>query len=87
MVADDADVAVIAAHAARMAIDAMVDGNGFPHSTYVASLRSGWIFEQPFEAYPIDVETAPEAPDPYADLEDKEQGIQFIVQELSLESR
>jgi len=87
LVADDADVAVIAAYAARMAIDAMVDGNGFPHSMYVASLRSGWIFEQPFEAYPIDVETAPEAPDPYADLEDKEQGIQFIVQELSLESR
>jgi molybdopterin/thiamine biosynthesis adenylyltransferase len=82
LVADDADVAVIAAHAARMATDALVDGNGFPHSMYVISLRAGWMFEQPFEAYPIDVEAPAEGPDPQANSEEKEQGIQFLVQEL-----
>jgi hypothetical protein len=50
LVADDADVAVVAAHAARMAIDALVDVQGFPHSMYVISLRAGWMFDQPFEA-------------------------------------
>lgn len=55
-VADDADVTVIAAHAARMAGDVLVGGGSFPHSMYVVSLRAGWIFEQPFEAYPIDAE-------------------------------
>lgn len=56
-IADDADVAVIAAHAARIAIDTLIsrDPSMFPHSVYLVGLAKGWIFEQPFETHPIDV--------------------------------
>jgi molybdopterin/thiamine biosynthesis adenylyltransferase len=56
-IADDADVTTIAAHAARMAIDILVprDPSAFPNSVYMIGLAKGWIFEKPFETYPIDV--------------------------------
>jgi hypothetical protein len=54
LIADDGDVSVIAAHAARMAIDLLVGGEGFPQSMYVLALKKGWMFERPFEAYPIE---------------------------------
>jgi molybdopterin/thiamine biosynthesis adenylyltransferase len=56
-IADDADVSVIAAHAARMAIDLLIprDPSVFPHSVYLVGLAEGWIFDQPFETRPIDV--------------------------------
>lgn len=78
LVADDGDVSVIAAHATRMAADLLIEGDSFPHSMYVLSLRSGWLFSEPFEAYPIDVQFIPEAaaapPDPAAITE----GLSFI---------
>jgi sulfur-carrier protein adenylyltransferase/sulfurtransferase len=57
LIADDADVTVIAAHAARMAIDTLIprEPSTFPYSTYIIGLAKGWIFENPFETYPIDV--------------------------------
>jgi molybdopterin/thiamine biosynthesis adenylyltransferase len=56
LVASDADVTVIAAHAARMAIDALVnaDASEFPHPAYAIGLTKGWIFEEPFDVRPID---------------------------------
>lgn len=56
-IADDADVTVIAGHAARMAIDILIprDPSIFPHSVYLVGLAAGWIFDQPFETHPIDV--------------------------------
>jgi hypothetical protein len=56
-IADDADVTVIAGHAARMAIDLIIprDPSAFPHSVYLMGLAQGWIFDQPFETRPIDV--------------------------------
>jgi molybdopterin/thiamine biosynthesis adenylyltransferase len=55
-VADDGDVGVIAAHASRMAIDALVNPEAslFPHPAYVIGLQRGWIFEAPFDTRPID---------------------------------
>jgi hypothetical protein len=82
LVADDADVTVLAAHATRMAVDALIEGQGFPHSMYVISLRAGWMFDQPFEAYPIDTQAPTKEPDPEADPEEKKQGLQFLVDEL-----
>lgn len=66
-IADDADVTVIAAHAARMAIDTLLprDPSAYPNSVYLIGLAQGWIFEKPFETYPIDVGapiTGPDAP-------------------------
>jgi molybdopterin/thiamine biosynthesis adenylyltransferase len=82
LVADDADVSVIAAHAARMAADALVAGGGFPHSMYVVSLRAGWIFDQPFEAHPIDAEKTAEEPEAEADPTEREQGVKFLLEEI-----
>lgn len=55
-IADDADVSVIAAHAARMAIDLLIprEPSSFPNSAYLIGLSKGWIFSQPFETYPIE---------------------------------
>jgi hypothetical protein len=63
LIADDADVTVIASHAARMAIDLLIprDPSAFPNSVYLIGLAKGWIFENPFETYPIEV-GAPAAP-------------------------
>ena len=77
LVADDADVSVIAAHAARMAADALVAGSGFPHSMYVVSLRAGWIFDQPFEAHPIDAEKPAEVLEAEVDPAEREKGGQI----------
>jgi molybdopterin/thiamine biosynthesis adenylyltransferase len=56
-IADDADVTVIAAHASRMGIDMLIprDPSAFPNSVYLIGLTKGWIFENPFETYPIKV--------------------------------
>ncbi|MGO9083662.1 MAG: ThiF family adenylyltransferase [Candidatus Sulfotelmatobacter sp.] len=57
LIADDADVTVIASQAARMAIDLLIprDPSAFPYSVYLIGMAKGWIFEYPFETYPIDV--------------------------------
>ena len=55
LVADDADVSVIAAHATRFATDilAQPDESIFPCSAYMVGLKEGWMFSQPFETHPI----------------------------------
>lgn len=60
MIADDADVSVIAAHAARLAIDTVLarTPSMFPYSVYMIGLAQGWIFDQPFETHPVPVGTA-----------------------------
>lgn len=62
LVADDADVGVIAAHASRMAVDALVrpDASAFPHPAYVIGLSAEWLFAAPFDTRPIDF--VPEGP-------------------------
>ena len=72
-IADDADVTVIAAHAARMAVDLLMprEPSSFPNSVYLVGLAKGWIFEQPFETYPIDL-GPPETPAMEDDLDPEE---------------
>jgi sulfur-carrier protein adenylyltransferase/sulfurtransferase len=57
-VADDADVAVIAAHASRIAVDVLLrpEASLFPHPAYVIGLQEDWIFDAPFDTRPIDFE-------------------------------
>ena len=57
MIADDADVAVIAAHATRLAIDTLLSPNEstFPVSAYLIGLKAEWLFLQPFHTFPIDL--------------------------------
>ncbi len=54
LIADDADVSVIAGHLARLAIDTLRDGGSqFPAPAYVVGLGEGWIFTAPFDTHPI----------------------------------
>jgi hypothetical protein len=55
LIADDADVAVIAAHVSRMAIDVLVrpEDSIFPYPAYAIGLSGQWIFEEPFDTRPI----------------------------------
>ena len=57
MVADDAEVSVVAAHASRFVIDPLArpDSSIFPFSAYVIGLSSEWLFDQPFDTRPIDL--------------------------------
>jgi hypothetical protein len=57
LIADDADVTVMAAHGARLAIDLLLarEPSWFPTSVYIVGLAPAWLFTQPFEVYPIDV--------------------------------
>ena len=56
MIADDADVSIIAAHATRMAIDYLIqpDHSGFPHPAYFIGLKKAWIFTEPLDVRPLD---------------------------------
>lgn len=56
LIASDADVTVIAAHATRMALDVLLDpaSGAFPHSGYVIGLQRSKLFHEPFDTRPID---------------------------------
>lgn len=73
LIADDADVSAIAAHAARFAIDLLADRNPsmFPNSVYAIGLGAGSVFSQPFETYPIEVGPPPPEP-PTVELSEEE---------------
>jgi sulfur-carrier protein adenylyltransferase/sulfurtransferase len=56
LVADDAEVSVIAAHAARLALDTLTrEQSIFPSSAYVIGLTAEWIFQAPFDTWPINL--------------------------------
>lgn len=65
LIADDADVTVIAAQGARLALDILTETtpSAFPQSAYLIGLREGWIFTQPFHTHGIDL-GPPEASTP-----------------------
>lgn len=55
LIADDADVSIIAAHLTRLVIDTLLNGadSGYPASAYAIGLTASWIFEAPFDTAPI----------------------------------
>jgi hypothetical protein len=62
LIADDADVSAIAAHAARFAIDLSIgrEPSLFPHSVYAIGLGVGSVFDQLFQTFPIEVGPPPQ---------------------------
>lgn len=80
LIADDADVSVMAAHAARICIDCLLGRtpSWFPVSAYMVGLAPGWLFREPFHTYPIDV-GAPLDP-PEADTPPDEAHLKAIVE-------
>ena len=59
LVASDAEVAIIAHHAARFVSDCFTppDRSNFPYSMYLIRLAKGWVFEAPFDTIPISMES------------------------------
>ena len=57
MIADDADVTVIASHLSRFAIDLLArpGATTFPYPAYVIGLSDRWLFTAPFDVRPIDL--------------------------------
>jgi sulfur-carrier protein adenylyltransferase/sulfurtransferase len=84
VVADDADVGVIAAHATRIAIDALLarDISAFPHPAYVIGLARDWLFEQPFDTRPIDFTPEGAWPQPITAQQGAD-AIEYLVSMLS----
>ncbi len=55
LIADDAEVTVIAGHVTRFALDILLrEESEFPHSAYAIGLAQKWIFSGPFDTAPID---------------------------------
>jgi sulfur-carrier protein adenylyltransferase/sulfurtransferase len=68
MVADDAEVTVIAAHITRFVLDILVrEDTIFPCSAYAIGLKQEWIFSAPFETFPIKLEVGGEWRQPVSD--------------------
>ena len=57
LVADDAAVSTVAAHATAMALDALIgrSPSRFPYSAYMIGMMGEWIFTEPFDTRPIDL--------------------------------
>lgn len=64
LVATDAEVAVIAHHAARIASDILEEREPsmFPKSLYIIGLERRWIFEEPFHTVGLDIGAPTEVP-------------------------
>jgi hypothetical protein len=59
LVASDADIAIIAHHAARFVSDCFVprERSKFPYSMYLIGLAKGWVFEAPFATIPVSMDS------------------------------
>ena len=78
LVADDAEVGIIAGHAARFALDTLLQGNAFPHPIYLIGLRAAWIFSQPFEVHPLDVALPQPTVEAGPTEEDRMEAVEFL---------
>nr|WP_239555911.1 ThiF family adenylyltransferase [Sphingomonas sp. JUb134] len=56
LIADDADVGLVAGHMARYAIDSLLRPESvFPQSAYAIGFQRDWIFDGPFDTWPIEL--------------------------------
>lgn len=55
--ASDAEVSIIAHHAARLAVDCLTAGesSSYPHSMYLVGLSKCWVFRAPFDTIAVEV--------------------------------
>lgn len=89
MIADDADVASIAAAAARLAIDTLIgrQPSFFPYSAYVIGLApEDGLFSQPFQTYPIEMPVPPPPP-AKTDLTAEEKAVEVTALVKMLEAK
>lgn len=84
LIADDADVSVIAAHTARMAIDLLLprEPTAFPYSAYMIGLANGLFFDAPFDTRPIELPAPTAAEKAALPAEAQAQEVEFLGQML-----
>jgi molybdopterin/thiamine biosynthesis adenylyltransferase len=82
LVADDADVSTIAAHATKMAIDCLINPTNtmYPHAAYVIGLRAEWIFTEPLQVWPLNF--VPNGDWQAKECESKPEDVKYILQLL-----
>lgn len=82
LVASDADVGIIAGHAAALALDTMLrpDASAYPNSMYLVGLAEGWLFTQPFHNVPVSMDDLPEETGKVADPEAESEGWKFLLE-------
>lgn len=56
LIAEDAEISIMAAHAARFASDILArpESSIFPRSAYIIGFSSDWLFKEPFDTRPIE---------------------------------
>ncbi len=56
LIAEDAEISIMAGHATRFASDILArpEASVFPFSAYVVGFSSEWLFNEPFDTRPID---------------------------------
>lgn len=73
LIADDAEVTIIAAHITRLVVDILVrEVTIFPCSAYAIGLRKEWIFSAPFDTFPINLEAEGEWQQPASEESEAE---------------
>lgn len=56
LIADDSEVSIIAANITRLVIDTLIrEESIFPFSAYAIGLKNEWIFQAPFDTWPIEL--------------------------------
>jgi hypothetical protein len=82
LTASDADVGIIAHHAARLASDTLLytDISKYPHSMYLIGLAEAWVFDAPFSTIPIATAALPAAESAKVDVaEFGKDNVEFLV--------
>lgn len=81
VIADDGDVAVIAAHTARFAIDTLgvPADSEFPYPVYMIGLSNKWLFSQPFDTKPMNLVFEPWHGLVPTDHEAEKEAVEFAV--------
>jgi hypothetical protein len=81
LIADDADVSVIAAHTTRLAIDTLgaVADSAFPYPVYMIGLSDQWLFSQPFDTKPVSLTVEAWSSVAPVDAEAAKEAVEFAV--------
>jgi molybdopterin/thiamine biosynthesis adenylyltransferase len=88
LTASDAEVALIAHHAARFVPDCFVspDRSKFPYSMYLIGFQNAWVFEAPFATIPISMASLPATQPPAVNDEIGAENTAFLVELLKKQS-
>jgi hypothetical protein len=89
LTASDAEVALIAQHAARFVPDCFVsqERSKFPYSMYLIGLQKAWVFEAPFETIPISMASLPSARPPTVAENIAPEEAEFLLELLKKQSK